>query len=160
MRRDLRTRIALIAGLLVLLATHAVIAQKETLLANGRVVLLELAPVDPRSLIQGDYMALQFRLADDLLAVEHVRADAAGNGDGRLVLRNDVDGIARLVRRDDGRALQPGEFLLRYRIRHGSVKFATNAYFFQEGTAERHAAARYGAFRVDDNGDAILTGLR
>lgn len=160
MRPDLRTRIALLAGVLVLLATHAVIVQKEALLANGRVLLLELAPVDPRSLVQGDYMALQFRLAEDLLAVERLLADAAGNGDGRLVLRNDADGIARLVRRDDGRALQPGEFLLRYRVRHGVVKFATNAYFFQEGTAERHAAARVGEFRVDEGGDAILTGLR
>lgn len=157
--RDLRTRIALIAGVLVLLATHLAIVQKEALLANGRVVLLELAPVDPRSLVQGDYMALQFRLADDVLAVERAMA-AAGSSDGRLVLRNDANGVARLARRDDGRALQPGEFLLRYRVRHGVVRFATDAYFFQEGTAARYEAARYGEFRVDDDGDAILTGLR
>jgi len=31
--------------------------------ARRQVVYLELAPVDPRSLIQGDYMALRFALA-------------------------------------------------------------------------------------------------
>jgi uncharacterized membrane-anchored protein len=30
------------------------IFQKEEIKANGEIVLLELAPVDPRSLIQGD----------------------------------------------------------------------------------------------------------
>ena len=31
--------------------------QNEDILAHGRSVRLELAPVDPRSLLQGDYMA-------------------------------------------------------------------------------------------------------
>jgi uncharacterized membrane-anchored protein len=40
------------------------------------------------------------------------------------------------------------------------VKFATNAYFFQEGTAARYEPARYGEFRVAPDGDLLLTGLR
>ena len=34
------------------------------------------------------------------------------------------------------------------------------AFFFEEGTAARYANARYGEFRVSDDGDMILTGLR
>ena len=39
------------------------IANKERLRANGQTVYLELAPIDPRSLMQGDYMALNFAVA-------------------------------------------------------------------------------------------------
>lgn len=35
---------------------------KQTLIAEGRPVFLELGPVDPRSLMQGDYMRLAFGL--------------------------------------------------------------------------------------------------
>jgi uncharacterized membrane-anchored protein len=36
----------------------------------------------------------------------------------------------------------------------------TDAWFFAEGEAERWQAARYGEFRVDDSGRALLVGLR
>ena len=36
--------------------------QKEQLIAHGQPVFVELAPVDPRSLMQGDYMRLEFRV--------------------------------------------------------------------------------------------------
>jgi len=36
----------------------------------------------------------------------------------------------------------------------------TDAWYFKEGEAERWAAARYGEFRVDANGKALLVGLR
>ena len=51
---------------LVLVVTNVLIVQKERLLAAPQGILLELAPVDPRSLIQGDYMALRFKLARDI----------------------------------------------------------------------------------------------
>jgi hypothetical protein len=44
-------------------------------------------------------------------------------------------------------------------MRDGRPKFATNAFFFQEGDAGLYEAARYGEFRVDD-GELLLTGLR
>jgi uncharacterized membrane-anchored protein len=45
-------------------------------------------------------------------------------------------------------------------VRAGRPKFGTNAFFFEEGTADRYADARYGEIRVDAEGEAILTGLR
>src|SRR5690606_10833586 len=56
-----RTVACLLAGLLLILAVVNVgIWQRERILATGRTVVLALAPVDPRSLMQGDYMALRF----------------------------------------------------------------------------------------------------
>jgi hypothetical protein len=68
--------------------------------------------------------------------------------------------VASFVRLDDGTPLAADELRVRYRIRDGRPKFATNAFFFQEGDAELYDAARYGEFRVDDDGELLLTGLR
>jgi uncharacterized membrane-anchored protein len=62
----MRSRVILLAGILILVVVNYGIYEKERLLANGRLVLLELAPVDPRSLMQGDYLALRFRLQNDV----------------------------------------------------------------------------------------------
>ena len=116
-------------------------------------MLLELAPVDPRSLMQGDYMALRYRIANDAFPGRTIGAD------GYIVVTTDADGVAKFERIDDG-TLRPGEIRLRYRWRDDGLKFATNAYFFEEGTASRYNGARFGEFRVGSDGEMILTRLR
>ncbi|MDR3213940.1 MAG: GDYXXLXY domain-containing protein [Azoarcus sp.] len=149
----MRKRIALAFGAIVLILVNVAIVQREQLRTHGQVALLELAPVDPRSLMQGDYMMLRFALDREI-------DEGAIAPDGKLVLQRDAQGVARFVRVDDGAPLKPDEMLLRYRVRKGRLKLATNAFFFQEGTADTYSGARYGEFRVDGKGDALLTGLR
>jgi uncharacterized membrane-anchored protein len=48
---------------------------------------------------------------------------------------------------------------MRYRVRNGAVKFATNAFFFQEGHAKHYEPARYGQFRVDSSGELLLVAM-
>ncbi|MCI0507948.1 MAG: GDYXXLXY domain-containing protein, partial [Gammaproteobacteria bacterium] len=50
----------------VLLLANYFIISKEQVLANGKVMLLDLAPRDPRSILQGDYMVLRYRMAADI----------------------------------------------------------------------------------------------
>lgn len=146
-----------IAGtaLLLLAAVNVGIVQRERLLGSGRVVLLELAPVDPRSLMQGDYMALRFRIANDAFGGMSARAK-----DGHLVASVDERGVAHFRRMADGTPPAPDEMLMRYRIRAGKPRFATDAWFFEEGKAARYDKARYGEFRVGADGEMILTGMR
>ena len=154
----MRKVIALLAGLAVLALVNLSIHQRETLLTEGKVVLLELAPVDPRSLMQGDYMALDFAAAR-VLRDQHQRNRIAP--DGRIVLRLDERGVGSFARIDqETTPLARNEVVLRYRIRDRQPRFGTNAFFFQEGTAARYSTARYGEFRVAADGEAILTGLR
>lgn len=125
---------------------------KEQVIRGGETVLLELAPVDPRSLMQGDYMALRFRLADDI-------DDWRRNGDRsrlrRAPLTVDGNGVATLADAGDG------SLEIAFKIRSGRVWLGTNAYFFSEGEAGRYTGATYGEFRVDrDSGEAVLVGLR
>ena len=132
------------------------VISKENTLANGRLVLLELVPVDPRSLMQGDYMRLNYKINDtDSLKV---------GKRGFCILKTDVNGVAERIRFQD--ALQPlksGEFAIRYFS--NSTKYSVNvhvgaeSYFFEEGTAKRYQAAKYGGLRVDDDGNSVLTGL-
>ena len=60
----MHNKIALVSLVIILGLVNWSIATKERHLAEARIVYLALAPVDPRSLMQGDYMALRFRLSD------------------------------------------------------------------------------------------------
>jgi uncharacterized membrane-anchored protein len=136
----------LVAALVVLVAVNSSIVAKERIKTRGERIYLELAPVDPRSLMQGDYMALRFRIAQNL------SPDASGSA----ALRLDERGVATLEP-------QPtrGGPRIRYRVHDGAIWLGTNAYFFEEGAARRYGAARYGEFRLDrDTGEAVLVGLR
>ena len=152
----MRKIIALVAGLAILVLANYSIYSRERLRAEGRIALLELAPVDPRSLMQGDYMALNFRVSNEVFG----RRAKEGLEDGRIVLRVDARGVATFSRFDDGAPLAADELRIRYRVRADQVKFATNAYFFQEGHAKYYERARYGEFRVATDGESLLTGMR
>lgn len=152
----MRKAVALAAGLAVLAFVNFGIYQRERLVTDGRVVLLKLSPVDPRSLMQGDYMRLNFEAADQAFLFRN-RAPPA---DGHVVVALDAHSVGHFRRLADSKPLAPGEVALRYRIRGGQPNFATNAFFFEEGQAQTYAEAAYGEFRVGEDGEMILTGLR
>ena len=145
------TRALIVAGaVLVLGASHFSILGKEGIKRNGEVVYLDLAPLDPRSVMQGDYMALRFRLAQQIPATlaDGETGFAPITLDGRRVASFAAQGAASTLR-------------IRYRMRKGAVWLGTNAFFFEEGSEARFALARYGEFRVDpQTGEAVLVGLR
>ena len=150
--------LAIIAGAvaLVLGAVDWSIYSKERIKTNGERIYLQLAPVDPRSLMQGDYMRLDYAVAR-----EHAWGNAGRPHDGHLVLALDANGVGTFVRfHEPGSELGPGEFLLRYRLRDGRVRLGADAFFFQEGHADRFAHAKYGELRVTSNGSSVLVGLR
>lgn len=152
----MRKAIALAAGLAVLAFVNFGIYGREQLLTDGRIVLLRLSPVDPRSMMQGDYMRLNFEVADRAFPF----TGHSERRDGQIVVAVDRNGVAHFRRFADGKPLAPTEIALRYRVRGGQPNFATNAYFFEEGTAKAYETAQYGEFRVGKDGDMILTGLR
>lgn len=151
---------------LVLGAVGSAIAKKERIRSEGTVVYLRLAPIDPRSLMQGDYMALRFALATEiekgLLGVpgdeEDGRRGVLATGEGGFAfapIRLDEKGVATLATDD------PAALRFRYRVRGGRAWLGTNAFFFQEGQAARYRTARYGEFRLDrESGEAVLVALR
>jgi uncharacterized membrane-anchored protein len=154
--RELLTRRLLVAGaLLALLAGfNWSAAQKERLRDEGAVVLLELAPVDPRALLLGDYMALEYRMNRQASPPPEQAAACV------MRVRLDENRVAAFARWDDGGPPASGEQLLRCKSRHRDVQAASPAFFFQEGYAGDFAAARYGELRVSPQGDSLLVALR
>jgi uncharacterized membrane-anchored protein len=153
--------LTLLGALLVLGALNFAIFGKERIKSGGELAYLPLAPVDPRSLMQGDYMALRFTL------VQALEQGLNGDGAARAAREGEVRWADVVLAADHVATLaEPGSpaaprFRFRFRIRNGHVWLGTNAFFFQEGDAARFAAARFGEFRVDrSSGEAVLVGLR
>lgn len=168
--------------LLALVVANLGIRGHERTLSEGRVVLLELAPADPRSLMQGDYMVLRFAVDEAIRDAQHPeRRSSNGNGnaaaalrgmddpcgpngcrDGYVVVAPDRDGVGCFVRIQDApEPLADGEIAVRFRERKWSqIVIAGNSWFFPEGQAKRYESARYAELRVADDGTALIAGLR
>jgi uncharacterized membrane-anchored protein len=145
MKKAVARTLMVVGALLVLGGVNYSIYAKERIKSRGDVIYLQLAPVDPRSLMQGDYMALRFSIAREV--------EGHQTADHRIPLQLDERRIATV----GGPA---STLYLRYRMRNSQAWIGTNAYFFEEGTADRFSRARYGKFRIDpQSGEALLVGL-
>lgn len=144
------------AALATLVVAGVGIRQNEALIAEGTPVFIELAPVDPRSLMQGDYMRLRFQLPTDAETAETVPWQARP----AVVVRRDARGVARAERlHATGTPLQADELRIELTPRGGRWVLVTDAWFFQEGEAALWERARYGEFRVRADGRALLVGM-
>jgi uncharacterized membrane-anchored protein len=129
--------------------------RNEDILVTGRMIFLELSPKDPRSLMQGDYMQLAYRIAD--LPVEKLRSLPIT---GYCVLTIDDRNIASLKRFQAQRTpLAADEILIPYHNNRRQLSIGAEAYFFQENQASTFEPARYACLRVGENGVTLLTGL-
>lgn len=142
---------ALVVAFVVGISVH-----KEWVLATGDRVVLQLAPRDPRSILQGDYMTLQYRMADKLAGTTAT--------DGYLVVTRDADDRATFVRvQPEVSPLGPGESALRYRRREHAwsrrgLRIGAESYLFEEGRDKHFAKARFGVLRVRGS-HTVLSGL-
>lgn len=139
--------------LLVLAFFHYSVSKKEAILHKGTLVLLELAPVDPRSLIQGDYMALRYAIARETDAAEIPKR-------GYCVVRLDSGLIAKKLRLQKQKTPRaPNEYLIEYTTNTWDINIGAESYFFQEGQAAKYEKAKYGGIKIDDQGNSLLVGL-
>lgn len=145
----------IVANLIILLAYfNRSVFQKEKILADGQLLLLALAPVDPRSLMQGDYMNLRYAIA------EKSNLDTLPRR-GYCIVQLDSAGIAQKVRMQSTLTpLEPGEYAINYTAPEGyEIQLGAESYFFQEGEGEKYDKAKFGGLKVDKNGNSLLVGL-
>ncbi|NJC24850.1 GDYXXLXY domain-containing protein [Neolewinella antarctica] len=148
------TKLLIVGNLLAMLIYVAYSVQKsERLLDEGKLVLLRLAPADPRSLLQGDYMRLDYAITREVDRATDPKR-------GFLIVSVDGDGLGRLERvQQHNVPLAAREFPIRYLKKDWSVDIGADSYFFQEGRAEDYGAARYGGLVLDKAGNSLLQGL-
>ncbi len=151
----MRRIILIVSSLCIVAVLNYAIYEKEQVKAHGETVYLELAPVDPRSLMQGDYMTLRYAIERgidrDLAARQKKR--------GYMVIALDENRVAKFLRFHEGEALQSGEKLLRYHNNYGAINVVPDSFLFQEGHAKSYEGAKYGEFKFASDGKHILTGL-
>lgn len=146
----------IIAANLVILLVYFnyTVVKKEALLKEGQLVLLQLAPVDPRSLMQGDYMNLRYSLSENINTKYLPKR-------GYCVVRIDSKGIAERVRfQEKTTPLNKDEYLIKYTApNEWNINIGAESFFFQEGQAQKYEKAKYGGVKIDKNGNSLLVGL-
>ena len=106
----MRTKIMIALSVLVLAALNYGIYEKEQIKEHGQTLLLELAPVDPRSLMQGDYMRLRYAIERNTPTKEL----ASYQKRGYIVILPDENNVAKFVRFHKEEDLSENEKLLHF----------------------------------------------
>lgn len=149
---------------LQLLITGGQIGKSELLLSQGEMIKLKLQPVDPRSLMQGDYVILNYEISN-------IEIDFGNDQKGKIevLLRENQDGIYEYsgiykfkelgwnkpYTAQEGDIIIAGKYTGFNRIVYGIENF-----FIEEGTgSEVERNMEYAYVKVAKNGDAILESI-
>ena len=137
----------------IVIAINVKIWNNELLIRQGTTIFVELGPVDPRSLMQGDYMRLRFILPAEI--------EDSTQASGLAVAKRGANGVAVVTHWRVGiDKPKPDEVLIKVVRRGDRNVLVTDAWHFKEGDGSRWSGAKYGEFHIDDQGKAILVGLR
>ena len=161
--------VALAVVLLILIPLNYKVQQFEDVLATGKPVVLKIAPVDPRSLMQGDYMALSYAILND------IRANLNESEDGVILakekehpnkvyalIHQDEQGVATLCRVEDSLPNDFKDCVANVYLPVNTFKWLpelpSQEYFFAEGKGQHYAQAEYAEYRFK-NGILLLARL-
>ncbi len=157
-----RPLILLMIMLLQLVLAGYQVYSSETILSQGTSVKLKLAPVDPRSLLQGDYVRLNYDIStladEELPSGEKVR----------VVLRKqeqNVYGYSGYYEKagvwNKPYTADPSDVVINGKtVGWGQVEYGIESYFVPEGTGlEVQENAKFATIRVGAKGDALLESL-
>lgn len=154
----------LISSFVCLVATLGLanfsIWQFEEILQNGEKIVLKLAPIDPRSLMQGDYMELNYEILADVNQIPLDDNEKQHQLYVYLHSRNGMDafcGYTLLAPEMQFEQCRENIYLP-IKIQMGEVKMAGMHFFFPEGQREHFEQAEYGEFRFK-NGKLLLLNL-
>ena len=159
-------------------AVNYKVQQFEDVLATGKPVVLKIAPVDPRSLMQGDYMVLNYAILSEfqqsqflpesnesLETSESIDAGEANETTGidesspsgkkaYILVHLDKNHVATFCEEQseiptDFKHCTPNVYLpIRYR--GWSPELPSQDYFFAEGKGEYYAQSEYAEYRFKD----------
>mgnify|MGYP003951790331 FL=1 len=166
------TWVLVLTAVLALVYVNLNAWQSQQIKLRGEILFLELAPVDPLSLVQGQYMQLRFAIEkryDSTPEDQEVIQNGHGNVLAVISLDNKRIGTLTGLLAPNRRQQQPhGDDTLELQVHARLVDFPTesywihieqNSFLFQENTEDRYAEAKYGMFRVEEDGRYILVDL-
>jgi uncharacterized membrane-anchored protein/uncharacterized membrane protein len=137
------------------------IGKSESLLARGELIKLELQPVDPRSLLQGDYVVLRYSISSMPISPEPRMNEKVSIG----LVKNEqgvYEYSGSFLKGKVENVKQPGiDVWITGRYKgSGQMEYGIENYFVAEGTGlDLQEKVEYANVKVSKNGDAILESL-
>ncbi len=154
--KDVRKWIPIVLVQLIILSV--IIFQKETILRNGTEIVLKVEPVDPRSILQGDYVQLSYNISQ-------IDSDEYNNR-VYVMVEKDVHGIYQIKEIYDNieeardGALEDHQVIVTGKANGNTITYGIENFFIEEGTGlEVEQNAKYAKIKVGSNGDAILVSV-
>ena len=167
--------VLVITALITIFYTGMLVVQNRILRESPDTMFLELAPVDPLSLFQGQYMTVEFsiervrhELEADFDSLDTTAWFAVvvldGNGVGKVseLLKGNPSPQERrvLAHKYEGRNILFLDVdLKRVAVNKVSIVMKQKEFLFQENQQRKYAGARYGYFRVSYDGRCSLEDL-
>lgn len=148
-------KIIIILNFIILMSFFSLnVYKQEKIKKINSKLILELAPVDPRSLLQGDYMVLRYDIVDSLYVFELEEESKLSKG--FVMLEKDDRGISHFVGVSE--EWKKGSIAFRKDM-SGTYSIGADSYFFEEGTGDLYQGARYAEFYIYDKGKIKIKGL-
>lgn len=148
------------------------ILQHEWHLRHSQSIYVELAPVDPRSILQGDYMALNYNLHFSATAPEDATQQPVPeisindfNNQSHVMSYVQLDRQRRVIKTSFNRTeLDQSKTLARLVLKNPRNTFdglypAANSFMFAEGLEPCYRNAKFAELKVQDDGKALLADL-
>ena len=128
-------------------------------LLMGKEVLLEIRPVDPRDLLRGDYVTLDFNIS-------HYGQYRLPYRDINVILKTDENNVAEIafVTQDNDKSLEK-ELYLKGTVTRNRIKYGIESYFVKEKTGREierkinSSSKSYARVKIAPNGKAKVIGL-
>lgn len=143
--------------------------QKEQLLQNGELIALKLEPLDPRSLLQGDYVQLNYAVHTAYRNAESSRQPVKGKI--HVQLKRTAEHVS--YHNENIAVYEPDRFTeasrpvtvnedtvtIQGKSRYGNLDLGIEHFFIPENTGKEWEEKNIALVRVAENGDAILETL-
>jgi uncharacterized membrane-anchored protein len=147
-------KISITTLLVILVGFNFSIFQKEQVKKSTDEVILKLRPVDPRSIIQGDYMTLAYEIEEQS---EKVNKDV--KKPGFLIIEKGENNIANFVGFYKDQTLTENQKLIKYYSNWRGARIHPHSFMFQEGKAINFEAAKYALFKYNGDREYLLDSL-
>lgn len=174
----MKKQFPIILALLSILIFAGLILKHESHLQNSQSLYVELAPVDPRSMLQGDYMALNYELYFDGFREGNPWEENREKNKQREALQQQIQNQSKIlsyVQLDaQHRVIQTSfsqnhlkanpentvRLVLKNPTNHLQNLYpAANSFLFAEGLESCYRNAKYAELWVKPDGQALLAGL-
>lgn len=127
-------------------------ALKEERYQKQESFYLKLAPVDPRSLLQGDYMVLNYDISDKA----RIESSNLNLKNGYIVVALNEHKIASFLSVSNSKINEENTKSIPFTYRGSNIDIGGNTFLFQEGMGEQYSRAKYAKVVITKSSIRVL----